>query len=328
MSVAEEMNTSDELVKECLRDLYIEPRKNLYKWSQITQQTAQVRLAYPGEHLASVISGVEGTGSAARGDDLSDGTEVKTCSRADQLSECRNCEAKVLVWQEDCPSCGSSDIDIKTDSHWIFSIASRKELNLYLDKVPRLLLLMFDRESHTTDKVRLRAWEVDTDQWYYRAFVTDYFENNYLVKEERGESPAPLNLHPEKYDFYMMEPELVFHADMDIEEDKVDIVHWDFEDRKKEPMPTDYVTLDQLRSLFTDEELRERIMELPQGERLDYLNSRDRSKVNKLSKKQYKELFPTIPEEKRDQLEMKDKTLRSYKEEYQRREGEEDDDEE
>lgn len=322
------MNTSKQLVKDCLHDLYIQPRKNLYKWSQITEQTAQVRLAYPGEHLASVISNVPGTGSAARGDDLSDGTEVKTCSRADQLSECRSCGTKVLVWQEECPECGSEDINIKTDSHWIFSITSQKELELYRDVVPRLLLLMFDRESHETDKVRLRAWEVDTDQWYYKAFVTDYFENNYKVKRDRGESPAPLNLHPEKYDFYMMEPELVFHADMDIEEDDVDIVRWDFDDTKKEPMPTDYVTLDQLRDLFTEEELRERILELPQQERMEYLNSHDKSKVNQLSKSQYKELFPTIPEDKRSELTMKDKTLRSYKHEYQRRgddSGDEDD---
>lgn len=310
--------TSPEMVKECLRDLYIEPRKKLHKWSQLTQQTAQVRLAYPGEHLASVITGVEGSGSAARGDDLSDGTEVKSCSRADQLSECRDCGAKVLVWQEECPECDSENINIKTDSHWIFSITSEKELSTYLDYVPRVILMMFDRESQDIDEVRLRAWEVDTEQFYYRAFLTDYFENNYLVKQEQGKSPAPCNLHPEKYDFYMMEPHLIFHADIDIEEDEVQIEFWDLENSKKEPMPTSYVTLDQLRDLFTEEELRSRIMELPQEERLNYLNSRDRSKVNQLQKSDYVELFPTIPENKRDHLEMKDKTLRSYKDEYQR----------
>lgn len=305
---------TEENIKECLHDLYIEPRRNLFKWSQITGQTPQVRLAYPGEHLAALITGVEGAGTAARGDDLLDGTEVKSCSRADQLSECRDCGEKVLVWQEECPECESDNINIKTDSHWIFSIRSEKELDLYLNKVPRVILMMFDRESHETDEIRLRAWEVDPDQWYYRAFLRDYFENNYQVKS----NPAPCNLHPEKYDFYMMEPHLIFHADIDIEDDEVHIEYWDVDDPKKEPMPTSTANLDQLQDLFSEDELRERIMELPQEERMEYLNSRDRSKVVKLQKKDYVELFPTIPEDKRGDLKMKDKTLKTYKEEYER----------
>lgn len=177
---------------------------------------------------------------------------------------------------------------------------------------------MFDRESQSVDEVRLRAWEVDTDQWYYKAFVTDYFENNYLVKREKNQSPAPLNFHPEKYDFFMMEPELVFHADIDIEDDKIQIEFWDFENSRKEPMPTRLVNLNQLQDLFTETELRDRIMDLPEEDRLEYLNSHDQSKVNKLTKGQYKDLFPEIPEEKRRELKMKDKTLTSYKEEYHR----------
>jgi len=305
---------TEENIKECLHDLYIEPRRSLFEWSEITGQTPQVRLAYPGEHLASIITGVEGAGTAARGDDLSDGTEVKSCSRADQLSECNNCGGKVLVWQEECSECGSEDINIKTDSHWIISITSRKELNLYLDRVPRVILMMFDRESHDTDEIRLRAWTVDPNQWYYRAFLTDYFENNYQVKS----NPAPCNLHPEKYDFYMMEPHLIFHADIDIEDDEVYIEYWDVDDPKKEPMPTNTANLDQLEDLFSEEELHDRVMDLPQEKRMEYLNSRDRSKLVKLQKKDYVELFPHIPEEKRGDLKMKDKTLKTMKKEYQR----------
>jgi hypothetical protein len=320
-SESADLETSPEMVKQCLHDLYVEPRNNLYEWSKITEQTAQVRLAYPGEHLACVITGVKGSGSAARGDDLSDGTEVKSCSRADQLSECRNCGEKVLVWQEECPACGSEDINIKTDSHWIFSIRDEKELNLYLNKVPRLLLLMFDRESPDTDEVRLRAWSVDPDQWYYRAFIRDYWENNYKKKKNQGKDPAPLNLHPEKYDFYMMEPELVFHAALDIEEDEVEIVRWDFEDTKKEPMPTEYPNTEQVKALFSETELINRVKEkIPRNRWDEFLYKNNKNKLKNLSKSQYVELYPTIPEEKRDDLQMKDKTTREYKEEYRRRE--------
>jgi len=310
------LETSPEIVKECLHDLYVEPRNNLYKWSKITEQTAQVRLAYPGEHLACIITGVIGSGSAARGDDLSDGTEVKSCSRADQLSECRNCGGNVLVWQENCPNCESEDINIKTDSHWIFSIRDEKELDLYLDGIPRLLLLMFDRESTDSDEVRLRAWVVDPDQWYYRAFVRDYWENNYTEKDD----PAPLNLHPEKYDFYMMEPELVFQANLDIEQDKVSIERWDFENTKKEPMPTEYPNKSQVEALFSDRELIQRVKDTVPRERWDeFLYKNNKNKIKNLSKSQYIELYETIPENKRDKLEMKDKTTREYKEEYSRR---------
>jgi len=306
--------STEENAEECIRDLYIEPRNNLFKWSEITEQTPQVRLAYPGEHLASIITGVKGAGTAARGYDLSDGTEVKSCSRADQLSECRDCGEKVLVWQDECPKCGSKNINIKEDSHWIFSITSRKELNLYLDGIPRVIMMMFDREDFETEEIRLRAWTVDPEQWYYRAFLTDYFENNYQVKD----NPAPCNLHPEKYDFYMMEPHLIFHADIDISDNQVHIEYWDVEDPKKEPMPSSTANLNQLRDLFSDEELHDRVMELPQEKRMDYLNSRDRSRLVKLQKKDYVDIFPHVPEEKRGELKMKDKTLKSYKEEYER----------
>lgn len=95
--------TSEKLIKECINDLCLDPGNLILKWSKITNQTSQVRLAYPGQHLASVITGIKGAGTAARGDDLSDGSEVKTCSRADQLSECLSCGAKVLPWQKACP---------------------------------------------------------------------------------------------------------------------------------------------------------------------------------------------------------------------------------
>src|SRR3990172_13177459 len=107
----ETLQTSEQLIKECIRDLYLDPRNLVRKWSKITNQTCQIRFAYPGQHIASVITGIKGRGTAARGDDLSDGSEVKTCSRADQLSECGDCERSVLLIQEKCPYCESTNIN-------------------------------------------------------------------------------------------------------------------------------------------------------------------------------------------------------------------------
>ena len=78
------IKTSEGLIKECIKDLYINPRKDIRKWSQITNQTALGKFAYPSQHLASLITVIKGVGTSARGDDLADGSEVKSCSRADK----------------------------------------------------------------------------------------------------------------------------------------------------------------------------------------------------------------------------------------------------
>ena len=135
------LEVSEEMIKECITDLYINPKKSIVKWSKITNQTAQGKFAYPSQHLASLITKMKGGGSAARGDDLSDGSEVKSCSRADQLNECKKCGFNVLTWQNKCPSCGSSEIRTDTSSHWIFPITSDSEFELLLNKIPCLLHL-------------------------------------------------------------------------------------------------------------------------------------------------------------------------------------------
>jgi len=57
----------------------------------------------------------------------------------------------------------------------------------------------------------------------------------------------------------MMEPELVFHATLDIEDDEVSIEHWDFENTKKPSMPTRYPNKTQVENLFSDDELLRRV---------------------------------------------------------------------
>jgi hypothetical protein len=206
---------TDSLVAERLLDeLFARPRRAVFTWSRITGQTAQVRLAYPGQHLASAITGVAGQGTAARGMDLADGSEVKSCSRADQLGSCRDCGSGVLPYQDVCPVCGSEALVRKTDSHWIFSIKSDHELSQYVGAT-RIILILFDRAPDQPATVRVRAWEVwpaEPRHEYFQWFVTDYYRNNFLAKTSEGLSPAPLNLHPMQFDFFMMNPLLVFEA--------------------------------------------------------------------------------------------------------------------
>lgn len=283
--------TSEELIRECIKDLYLNPRNLIRKWSRITNQTCQIRLAYPGQHLASVITGVKGMGTAARGSDLSDRSEVKSCSRADQLSDCESCGAKVLVWQKECPICRSRDINIKTDSHWIFSIKSEDELDLLLNKIPRIILILFDKESVETDDIRLRAWVIDPKNEYVIEFFNDYFYNNYMKKA----NPAPCNLHPLKFDFFMMRPKLIFHAEINIENKRVEIKYWDVQNPKLEKMPIDILKEKETREIFKEE--------LDSG-----------ISIEEIPKK-----FPHVPEDKRKQLGMREKILKTYKNKYRRR---------
>lgn len=228
--------TRDNIV-ELIQDLFIHPRILLLKWSTRTNQTAQVRIAYPGQHLASLVTGVPGSGSAARGDDLEDGSEVKTCSRADQLGRCKNtdCGQRVLPSQQECPACGSTEIERKKDSHWILSMKSEIERDQYLD-CERVLFVLFDRPEDGTSSIRVRMWEIwpqDDRHSYFSWFIRDYWENNFLEKRSRNLNPAPLNLHPLQFDFHMMNPIRTFEAQIDVGEEElpirdreVDIVHW------------------------------------------------------------------------------------------------------
>ncbi|MEK6935644.1 MAG: MamI family restriction endonuclease [Nanoarchaeota archaeon] len=286
------LKVSENMIKECITDLYINPKKSMIKWSRITNQTAQGKFAYPSQHLASLITKTKGCGSAARGDDLADGSEVKSCTRADQLQTCKKCYTNVLPWEEKCSNCGSKEISKDTSSHWIFLIKTDYELDLLLNKVPRIITILFDKEKFTSEKIRIRAWTIDPKQKYVRAFFTDYYENNFKLKTGKGDTPAPCNLHPLKYDFFMMEPKLIFVTEIDLK--NITIKFWNLKNPKEQPMPTSLLSKDKLIEIFGEE-------------------------IIKMNRSEIYKKYPIVPIKNFEKLEMKIKKLKSYKEKYQRR---------
>jgi len=66
-------------------------------------------------------------------------------------------------------------------------------------------------------------------------------------------NPAPCNLHPLKFDFYMIEPKLIFHAEIDIEKKSVIIKYWDFQNPKIEKMPIGNLKETEIIDVFKDE---------------------------------------------------------------------------
>lgn len=130
------LRTNVEDIRQLLMELVLLPRRDLIKWARRTKQTPNMRIGYPGQHIASLVTGVEGARTGARGHDLTDGSEVKSCSRVDQLDKCHTCRAAVARIETACPGCGSTSIKRNNDSKWLIAVKSEIELQNLLDVVP------------------------------------------------------------------------------------------------------------------------------------------------------------------------------------------------
>ena len=154
-------NNIEQIVK-FLQDLIIKPRVDIRYWSEITKQTPTLKIGYIGQHLSSLILGMEGGRTGARGHDIIDGTEVKSCTKVDQSDKCKDCGERLMRSETVCFNCGSENIKRNDDSKWLFSIRSLDELNQY-KQLDRVFLLISDypnfRDNDFTS-VRFEAFEI------------------------------------------------------------------------------------------------------------------------------------------------------------------------
>ena len=262
------MKTSREQITEFINDMIIEPRKKGLKWSHITNQTAHLRVGYSGQHLASLVTGEEGEGSGARGNDLADGSEVKSCSRVDQLDSCNECKMPVLRTNINCRSCGSININRKNDSKWLFTIRSESDLETLVNNshLDRILLILDDYpgfyESNFKD-IRIQVFEIYPKEQRHKRFkeiMTNYYNSIYLEhkKLDPAKTPAPKNFWPDQYQFYMCNPILVFSATIlnaDSEDAKLVIDRWiepnvNRTDIDSVIMPADILNFDEYKTLL------------------------------------------------------------------------------
>jgi len=224
---------------EFINDMIIEPRRKGLKWSRITKQTAHLKVGYSGQHLASLVTGLEGEGSGARGNDLADGSEVKACSRVDQLDSCNNCKAPVLRTETRCRVCNSTNINRKNDSKWLFTIRSESDLDTLVNNphLNRIILILDDypgfSESNFRD-IRIQVFEIYPRKERHKRFkelMTNYYHSIYLEhkKLDQTKTPAPKNFWPDQYQFFMCNPILVFKAiifNSDSDDPRLDIQRW------------------------------------------------------------------------------------------------------
>ncbi len=206
-----------EKIKSFINEIIIVPKHALTRWAKITNQTPAAKIGYIGQHLTSLITGVPGTGSGARGDDLADGTEVKSCNKVDQADKCKDCGARVLRIEDHCSECGSTNIARKDDSKWLFSIRDKHELEQYknLDRV--VLLLMdypkFDLEDYKD--IRITVFEIypkDERMKVFNELISNHYYNIFLPKQEDNQKTNPMNLHPWSFQFYKCNPIKTFEC--------------------------------------------------------------------------------------------------------------------
>ena len=172
------IETSPELLESFINEVILTPRLKVIEWSKITKQTPGLKVGYPAQHIASLLTGVEGRRSAARGDDLADGSEVKGCNRIDQLDTCNSCGNKVLRYETKCNFCESTSISRKDDSKWLLTIKSESELRLYTEKIDRLIFILLDYPNFAKEDfetLSIKAYEV----WPKNNDVFKEILNNY-----------------------------------------------------------------------------------------------------------------------------------------------------
>lgn len=207
-------------IEKMLQELILRPRRDLAKWARVTKQTPNVKIGYPGQHLASLITGVEGARTGARGHDLCDGSEVKSCSRVDQLDKCKHCKAAVARIENACPECQSVKIKRSNDSKWLLAVKKEDELTRLLDEVPRILFILSDYPNYDEmdwNTIQFQAFEIwprHQRHRHFRTLMENYFINIYLphIKKNPTSTPAPKNFWPYSFQFYMCNPVRTFHC--------------------------------------------------------------------------------------------------------------------
>lgn len=209
---------NERLIKQLIDELVLEPRLNAIEWSKTTKQTPNIKIGYPGQHLASLVTGMTGERTGARGNDLIDGSEVKSCSRIDQLDVCKSCGLSVARIEQECPHCGSKEIDRKNDSKWLFTIRNENDLKVLTKEVGRVVLLIGDYPNFDAgdfETLRFQAYEIWPAEERHKRFteiMTNYYRKIYLShrKKSPDKTPAPKNFWPYSYQFFISNPVRTF----------------------------------------------------------------------------------------------------------------------
>lgn len=311
-------------IEKLLFELVLNPRLKAIEWSKITKQTPNIKIGYPGQHLASLITGMAGEKTGARGNDLTDGSEVKSCSRIDQLDKCNACGAAVARLEDACAECNSKDIKRNNDSKWLFTIRTEDDLTTLLKRVGRVVLVLGDYpefESGNFETLRFQAFEIWPEHARNRRFgeiMTNYYNKIYLEhkKKDPNKTPAPKNFWPDQYQFYLCNPIRTFLCEVRNAntEPKLEILEYVEPSASREelpslPMPKDVLKKEEL-IVLESAPLAELLASLPAG----FVPPEGATPKTLISKMTH------ISEALRDRLELRDTDkISTSKSEYKRK---------
>ena len=273
-----------------VNEMLVDPRRSAHKWSEMTNQTPNLKIGYPGQHLASLILGMKGTATGARGNDIIDGTEVKSCSLVDQSDKCKECGTNVFKTQTCCPVCNSTNIRRNFDSKWLIPVRNEYELRMATIETPRFLFLITDYPDRTNfDNIRIRAFEVYPQESRGRRFnelLNNYYNYIYIphIKKNPNQTPAPKNLFPDSFPFYMCNPVKIFECSItnSIMNPEIQIHHYvepevDRDQLESEQMPINLLSETEKRILM-DNGINTRTLEYITESMREYLPLRETDK--------------------------------------------------
>lgn len=126
------------LARQLLQEQVIEQREKLNYWSTITAQSSQIDTGYIAQHLVSLQTQIAGQGMRGKGDDLCDGSEVKSANFLD-----------------------SKDKKGAISPRWNFTAVTRQIMERFLD-YPAIYLLSMDLNS--LGGFRTRIWKVNVQK--------------------------------------------------------------------------------------------------------------------------------------------------------------------
>jgi len=156
------------LAKKFIEEVILPQWRQLQQWHNLTKQTPQIDFGYLAQHLVTLISGIPGKGQRGKGDDLLDGSDVKSASSLDA--------SDIPRWNN--VNCGKySEIDLKNK----------------LDQMPFLLFVLFDTTTRGGSILRCRVWSVRTkEDEAFRTVALGWARDNDKLSMKRRN----LQLHP------------------------------------------------------------------------------------------------------------------------------------
>jgi hypothetical protein len=137
------------LLEDLFVDLFGHQHVMLQRWAALTGQSAQVDTGYIAQFVASIVLGEPGQGFRGKGDDLADGSEVKSAANISGVDRPR--------WNHNLGSLADDDLRRSRG----LSTAGDEYLS-----VPYMFYLLVDRPHGVSNPapIRIRAWCIDAQQ--------------------------------------------------------------------------------------------------------------------------------------------------------------------